>query len=112
MNRREKEVRLKQLKVMIDELETSVKVGQRNLANAREEMNQITLSLIDVNDSIKVSDHAILRYLERKYNLDIKGIRKEILTPAIIQAIKAGAKAVKVDGMDFKIKNNIITTSI
>lgn len=59
-----------------------------------------------------VSEHAVVRYLERHYNIDIDKIRDEILTDSVKSYIKAGAKAINVNGMSFKVEDNVITTVI
>ncbi len=38
-----------------------------------------------------VSDHALLRWLERHLEVDIEAVRASILTPARFQAIECGA---------------------
>lgn len=40
----------------------------------------------------KVSDHAVLRYLERSIGLDVDAVREAILTPFVRAAIEAGAE--------------------
>lgn len=45
-----------------------------------------------------VSDHALLRFLERVKGVDLDAIRAEILSPLVKCAIKAGASAVIIDG--------------
>lgn len=54
----------------------------------------------------KVSDHAVLRYLERKYNLNVKDIKQEMLTKEVRQAIKVGATRVFIDGVQYCIAEN------
>jgi hypothetical protein len=61
---------------------------------------------------IRVSDHALIRYLERKHGFDFEGLRLSILTPERIAAIKAGAKAIDHDGYSFKVADGVITTVI
>lgn len=61
---------------------------------------------------ISISDHAILRYLERYYNLDINKIKQEILTPNVISAIKAGVKKITINNIEFPIRDGVIVTSI
>ena len=46
----------------------------------------------------KVSEHALLRYLERFYELDLPKLRAEILTPEVCGQIAAGAATVMVQG--------------
>ncbi len=59
----------------------------------------------------RLSDHAILRYIERAFNIDIDAIKERIMTPDVVQAIKNGASAVTVEGIKFKIKDNAIITA-
>lgn len=45
-----------------------------------------------------VSEHAIIRWLERVKGVDLDAIRAEILSPLVRAAIKAGASSVIIDG--------------
>ena len=96
---------MKELDKQIAVLKIQVKDSQQQLA-ALETKKQLSLL------TPKVSDHAVLRYLQRKYNLDIEGLRKEILSDAVIGAINAGANAISVNNIRFTVKNKVITTSI
>lgn len=58
----------------------------------------------------RVSDHAMLRYLERVKNLDIEKVRAEILTPFVSAAIESGAGGVRVGGHHYVVNNGCITT--
>ena len=58
-----------------------------------------------------VSNHAILRFLERVYGVDVESVRKRILTPTVAAAVKAGARRIKVEGMTFVIENGVIVTA-
>lgn len=60
---------------------------------------------------IEISAHAIIRYLERCYGLDIKKIEKEILpdkTRVMLEAM--GADAYTVNGMHFRVANGVVVT--
>lgn len=57
-----------------------------------------------------VSDHAIIRYLERIKNVDMDAIRAEILTPERASAIRAGACRININGFSFVVKGNVICT--
>ena len=61
-------------------------------------------------DEPNVSDHAVLRYLERHYNMDIDAIRAEIMTPVVRQAIILGVNSVTTKGLRFSIKGSTVTT--
>lgn len=41
-----------------------------------------------------VTDHALLRYLERHLQVDMEAVRASILTPSVVEAIHCGATAV------------------
>jgi len=63
--------------------------------------------------SNKVTDHAILRYIERCYGLDVEKIKREILEyPGLMQALEAGVTSYRVNGINFKCANGKIITTI
>ena len=56
-----------------------------------------------------VTDHAVLRYLERVYGVDIEGLRSRIGREAV-QGCEAGAGAIIVDGTRYVLEGaNVIT---
>jgi len=57
-----------------------------------------------------VSDHALLRYIERAHGIDIEALRDKVLTPNVITAIKTGASAVKSPIGTMVIKGNTVVT--
>ena len=59
----------------------------------------------------RISDHAVLRYLERVYGFDLEATRNEIAEKSEA-AIAMGASAVTVNGVKFKIRNNVVTTVV
>lgn len=58
----------------------------------------------------RVSDHAMLRYFERVYELDIEALRAEILTPEIAGQIAAGAVTVTIRGHKAPVHDGCIAT--
>lgn len=56
-----------------------------------------------------VSDHAVLRYLERVLDLDVDAVRGLILSETK-RAIAAGASAVVRDGVRYVILNRTVVT--
>jgi hypothetical protein len=62
--------------------------------------------------SARVSDHAVIRYLERARCIDIDAIRSEILTPDRIRAIENGATRIKVGRFEFLVIDRTIVTII
>jgi hypothetical protein len=57
-----------------------------------------------------VSDHALLRFIGRVLGVDLDALRARILTPTVAAAIKAGARAVTVEGTRFVVKGGVIVT--
>lgn len=57
-----------------------------------------------------VTDHALLRYIERVHGVDIEAIRAAILTPVVVTAIKNGAAAVRSDECRYTIKDMSVVT--
>jgi len=57
-----------------------------------------------------VSDHAMLRYFERFYELDIDALKREIMPPEIAAQIAAGAVTVNVRGHKAPVENGVIKT--
>lgn len=60
----------------------------------------------------QISDHALLRYMERVMGFDVEVVRKKMLKPEVISAVDAGAASVKIDGLEMKIKERVITTVV
>jgi hypothetical protein len=58
----------------------------------------------------QVSDHAVVRYLQRVYELDFEALKREILTPEIAGQIAAGAITVTVRGFKAPVENGVIKT--
>jgi hypothetical protein len=65
---------------------------------------------IRVEPEPRLSDHALLRFIGRVYNIDLDAIKAKIMTPTVIQAIKNGATAITVEGIRFKISDNTLVT--
>jgi hypothetical protein len=57
-----------------------------------------------------VSDHAVVRYLQRVYELDFDALKREIMTPEIAGQIAAGAITVTIRGHKAPVENGVIKT--
>jgi hypothetical protein len=65
------------------------------------------------DENIIVSEHAIVRYLERVYGLDLEKIKHEIIPEkTITQAKMVGNGRYKVDDYTLLIKDNVVITVI
>lgn len=58
---------------------------------------------------IRVTDHAVLRYLERVVGFDIDAVRKHIADTCAAPAA-IGAVCVRAEGYRFEITNNTVVT--
>lgn len=59
--------------------------------------------------NITVSDHAVLRWLERVQGLDIEAARKRIRREVAL-AVKLGASSTTVDGIVFHLSGDTVVT--
>ncbi len=57
-----------------------------------------------------VTDHALVRYIERVLGHDVESYKKAILTEPIKSAMRAGASSIKVDGVKYYLDGHAITT--
>jgi hypothetical protein len=59
----------------------------------------------------QVSDHAVVRYLERVYGIDMDAIRSEIATPVVMLAQGFGCgTVVGRNGCRVMIRDGVVTT--
>lgn len=58
---------------------------------------------------INVTDHAVLRYLERVMGFDIDGVRKHI-ADTCAPAMRSGAGCLSAEGVKFQFANSSVTT--
>lgn len=56
-----------------------------------------------------VTDHAVLRYLERVYGVDVAGLRARI-ERATAEGRRMGADAVNSDGVSYRLREGRVTT--
>lgn len=62
--------------------------------------------------SIPVSDHAVLRYLQRVLHIDVEAHRDEIARIVALAEDYEGATAVTKDGYRYCLRNKTVTTVI
>lgn len=108
---------LTEINVTID----SIKVQfEARLSEPVSKLNELQSKINEINNEINrrsasdktspsVSDHALVRYIERVLGFDVESIREDILKQTL-NAIVSGANSVKKEGMVFQIKNNTVVT--
>jgi hypothetical protein len=57
-----------------------------------------------------VTDHALLRYMERVMGFDVEGLRQKIMTPQLASAIKSGVARYHADGVEMVIRDHVVVT--
>ena len=90
------------------ELDQQIKTHERNITSIVNQINNLQSS-----DAI-VSEHAIIRYLERKYTLNMQEIVDEILTKnnrSLIEFSKGNCK-IRSGEIEFVVKNNVVVTVV
>ncbi len=58
---------------------------------------------------IRVTDHAVLRYLERAHGLDVEAIRNHLAGRAMT-GVQLGASAVIIEGVKLILKDGVLIT--
>lgn len=95
----------------------------KNIHAFRKEASSVAAKLGELDAKIKfakenkdarviLTDHAMLRYIERKYNINIDELREEIMTPNVVAAVRMGEKSIETNGMKFMIDGTRIVTSL
>jgi hypothetical protein len=94
------------LQSVIGSLETAIADARTTLGHVRAELEKRMRPAV----APRVSDHALLRFIERVMGVDIESFRDRILTDTVRDAIAMGATAVVVEGVRLKIQDNTIVT--
>lgn len=100
---------------LTDEVVTlRAQIGRNDKERARLTAERTSLEQLIAarRDKVIVSDHAVIRYLERRHGFDFEDVRDEIVTPALIAAVNVGAAGIKVDGGTFKIRGRTVVTYV
>lgn len=119
--------RLKALQVERDRLRSELalhdeSVALRRRARAEDERRDTERRLRDIEDQIAaltaadivVSEHALLRYVERVMGVDLEAVRRDILTEKNRAAIEfAGScRIVSASGVQFVVKDRVVVSVV
>ena len=63
-----------------------------------------------MSTEVFITSHAIIRYLERHYGMDIETIKKEMLPDSSRSAVLAGSKKYHVGNLEFRVENFCVIT--
>ncbi|MDD2904787.1 MAG: hypothetical protein PHW94_07680 [Sulfurimonas sp.] len=108
------QVLISKTNIEIDNIKAQQKVLQssmdKQLAQLKKYQEEL-LSLQMDSKEIIISEHAILRYLERVYKLNITKLYKEIVTPKVQEQIKEfGNGTYSVEAFSIKVVDNVVVT--
>lgn len=105
------------LEARIEALRQDRKPIQEQLSNMDRQLAKLNAELAETRQKLKVltespavSDHAVIRYLERKYGFSFEDIRKEMLPDPVVSAMRAGVPSIKALGGTLKISGMKVVT--
>lgn len=96
-----------QMQEMLKEPLKAMQRAEKVLTEIRSELYQRR-----VKDAIvpTITDHALLRYIERVHGIDMDAIRETIMTDVVVNAIKNGVGKIKTTECEFVVKDMAIVT--
>jgi predicted nuclease with TOPRIM domain len=108
----ELEARIDALKVEAKPIRDQLANMDRQISKLGNEISPIRHRITELSAAPRVSDHAVIRYLERKYGFVFDDVRSELLTPAVLEAMKVGCESVKTASGTLKLKGKTVVTFI
>jgi hypothetical protein len=112
---------LKHLQVHADNLSNEIKLLDenrqsinKNINNKQQELNTINKKISEFTLSAPiVTEHALLRYIERILGIDLDKITNDILTEQNIKTIDfAGSCKIKSSGVEFIVKDRKVISVV
>lgn len=109
----------KYLNTRISVYKSKIHSKEQELSESRKELNDLKETLCKLNkkleslskENVEISEHAILRYLERVKGINIVEIRKEIVSEKNFNAIKTLSNGkFPENGYKLVVKDNTIVT--
>jgi septal ring factor EnvC (AmiA/AmiB activator) len=79
-------------------------------ARLKKELQALEAARAELRLGVEISDHALVRWLERHHGMDLEQYRREMVTPGLRDAVSAGAEGFKTAQGLFKMKGRVVTT--
>ena len=108
----EKTKTLNQLKADKEMYETILKDINKKIEATEKEVERLNNVYNGLTKYEYLTDHALVRYLERSGAVDVKAIRKNLLNESVALGLINGANKVMIGNFEFIVKNGKIVTSI
>jgi hypothetical protein len=103
------------LEALVLDKKVSLDEAQQEYSNSKSQLGNINKQIEDLSDKdIIVSEHALLRYIERVMGVDMDAIKEKILTTGLKTMISnmGNGKYPIGKGNKVMVKNNVITTIV
>lgn len=81
-------------------------------AALRPQIGELKKELAAIDREPRITDHAVLRYLERFYGFNIEEVRSRLMTRNVVAGIQMGANAISIEGGKLMVTDNVVTTFI
>ncbi len=107
-----KGIEQQELERQVRELNKKMASLELQLAEVNRDKKEIRHRILLLNNQPSVSDHALIRYLERKLGKKFEEYREEILCPQVIQALEDGLSEIEVEGVRFRLAGKTVVTVI
>lgn len=108
----EKTKLLNQLKADKEMYESILKDLNKKIDDTTKEVERLNNVYNGLTKYEYLTDHALVRYLERSGAIDIQTIRKNLLNESLAIGLINNANKVTIGGFDFIVKNGKVVTSI
>lgn len=90
-------------------MESDIQVYSDTLVELKDRLNRYKQRLEMVRRKPTITDHALVRYLERKHGIDMEALRKAILSD-IGATLELGVSSVTIEGIRYVVKNKAVVT--
>ncbi len=107
------QTRLERAKAEWNEAERDLAIHKAKAVQAKERVTALEgeLKRFKETQAIVVSEHALLRYLERVKGINMEEIRQEILQPEVVQAIQHfRGGLIPANGFRLRVRDKTVTT--
>jgi hypothetical protein len=108
----QKRLKLIKDKLLPEAMEVS-KTANKKVSSLQTEAQKLALQLVrPEKEQPTVTDHALVRYLERVKKIDLEQFRKEIITPERHAMIENGVREIVANGYSMKIEGKSVVTIV
>ncbi|HEB41819.1 MAG TPA: hypothetical protein ENI08_02240 [Candidatus Dependentiae bacterium] len=105
--------RKKELNLQLNSILTDKQQLESREKGIRVKLNELDKKVEFANKEPSLSEHAILRYLERVEGIDIEKLRSEIMTTKVIEMIKMlGTGTIPSGKYKLRVIDNVVVTII